>query len=428
MLRIIILLIGADPFRREWHKLPVIGTVLILIGIASVLGLAWWLLIVVSTLFGLICVIEGLVSLADLSVVRRKHRLVLLLSAGALIALGGLAMRAPVDNSWASTVFFGIGFLIDGMLRTASAHVIRFNGFKRSMLIGVGEILVSIQVFTGWPIEHLHVFPVCFGILLIAYGIMMCRLGLEFRELPEGVSVLSMPYFRRHNWYWYEKLPIHAAPAKRPFYPLMVHVWTPVGSTPNPQRRAIVDRYIAAVDRSGKVSTGHSSLELPPDLYISLYPGVESFSEQQFKGMLLAHKENDIPGRFLESYEAEVADWCEPNRQIWFRNYNEEALRTFWDIYRRDVVYNLSSRNCSTTVALALDVALEGIVGRTRPWYRFFILATDPNVWLLSLLRTRGNTMTWTPGLILDYARVLRRVSEFQRERWLVRMLHRVFG
>jgi len=167
---------------------------------------------------------------------------------------------------------------------------------------------------------------------------------------------------------------------------------------------------------------------LPPDLYISLYPADElDASSQQFRDMLNSRVENDTRGRFLESYETEVAAWCEPNRQIWFRNYNEPALRAFWEIYRKDTKYNLTSRNCSTTVALALDVALEGVVGHTRPWYRFFILFTDPNIWLLSLLRTRANTMTWTPGLMLDYARLLRRVSEFQRERWLVRTLHRLF-
>ncbi|EON16420.1 hypothetical protein CMPELA_02065 [Cupriavidus necator] len=55
---------------------------------------------------------------------------------------------------------------------------------------------------------------------------------------------------------------------------LTVHVWTPVGSARGEARRQpLVDRYIAAVDRDGVISTGHAALESPEGIYISLYPG-----------------------------------------------------------------------------------------------------------------------------------------------------------
>jgi hypothetical protein len=41
--------------------------------------------------------------------------------------------------------------------------------------------------------------------------------------------------------------------------PLMVHVWTPIGSAVNPQRRPVVDRYIAAIEQGGVISTGHAA-------------------------------------------------------------------------------------------------------------------------------------------------------------------------
>src|SRR3954454_8802895 len=78
---------------------------------------------------------------------------------------------------------------------------------------------------------------------------------------------------------------------------LTVHVWTPVGSAKGEARRQpIVDRYIAAVDRNGVISTGHAALEAPDGIYVSLYPAVEfDRSPDDFARLLRATRENDVP-------------------------------------------------------------------------------------------------------------------------------------
>ena len=93
---------------------------------------------------------------------------------------------------------------------------------------------------------------------------------------------------------------------------LTVHVWTPVGSAKGEARRQlIVDRYIAAVDRNGVISTGHAALESPEGVYISLYPGVEiDRSPDDFARLLRATRENDVPGVFQPSYAIESKAWC----------------------------------------------------------------------------------------------------------------------
>jgi MFS family permease len=50
------------------------------------------------------------------------------------------------------------------------------------------------------------------------------------------------------------------------------------------------------------------------------------------------------------------------------------------------------------------------------------LLLTDPAMWLLVLWRARAEAMTWTPGLILDYAQALQHILEGRREKWLVRL------
>jgi len=134
---------------------------------------------------------------------------------------------------------------------------------------------------------------------------------------------------------------------------LTVHVWTPVGSAKGEARRQlIVDRYIAAVDRNGVISTGHAALESPEGIYISLYPGVEiDRSPDDFARLLRATRENDVPGLFQPDYPTESKTWCPSTVQVRIRNYNPASLRRFWDTYRQDTTYNLTHRNCSSSVS-----------------------------------------------------------------------------
>ena len=57
-----------------------------------------------------------------------------------------------------------------------------------------------------------------------------------------------------------------------------------------------------------------------------------------------------------------------------------------------------------------------------------FLLLTDPNLWLAAILRRRGATMAWTPGLVLDYARLLRVIVQRQDQRWFVRLGKAISG
>lgn len=79
-----------------------------------------------------------------------------------------------------------------------------------------------------------------------------------------------------------------------------------------------------------------------------------------------------------------------------------------------------------TTVIGALDSALEGVLGDKHLWRRFLLLVLDPNLWMLAVLRSRGESMTWTPGLVLDYARMLQQVTERQHQ--LVAKIARVWN
>jgi hypothetical protein len=200
-----------------------------------------------------------------------------------------------------------------------------------------------------------------------------------------------------------------SAPAPESAAPLLVHVWTPTGSAKDALPQPLIDRYVAAVDANGVISTGHAALEVSPDVYISHYPAEEiDHSPDDFRQLLRATRDNNVPGHFQPSYAVEAAGWCESTARVKFERYDGERLRSFWAGYRQDDTYNLTNRNCSSTVAAALESALEGTLG-SRPSFGAFLSAlVNPELWVAAQLRRHAESMAWTPGLVLDYARALR--------------------
>jgi uncharacterized membrane protein HdeD (DUF308 family) len=343
--------------------------------------------------------------------------------AAVLVGLGALIVDFPIRVDLANSVLFGLAFLVDGSVRFATASTIRYRKWPVVAAAGILEILFALSAFSGWPASYRKTVPICIGIALLVTGWNAVRIGEVLRRLRDTRDLRTLPLFDLRTWHGLLPQAPDATPAeRRPQHKLVLHVWTPVGSAVDPARRPLIDRYIAAVDGKGVISTGHSAIEMAPDLYISHYPAVEiDHAPSDFRALLRATAENDVPGRFQPSYAIETADWCEADEHVKFRHYDPAKLRAFWDAYRRDDTYNLTNRNCSVAAAAALDAALEGAKASRFVWGSFLLLLLDPDLWLAALIRSKAEAMTWTPGLVLDYARAIRRVSEPLSLGWLGR-------
>jgi hypothetical protein len=138
---------------------------------------------------------------------------------------------------------------------------------------------------------------------------------------------------------------------------------------------------------------------------------------------LRATADNDTNGIFTVSLGEEIAQWRKADARVKFRHFNAAQLRAFWDRYRQDRTYRLIDRNCAIAVAHALDAALEGSLARRGPWLGFLRLMLDPDLWLAGAIRARAESATWTPGLLLDYARAMRRLVDLGDTRWSQRFL-----
>jgi len=417
MIKLAVLLVGIEAMRRKWRVLTAIGLVWISIAVVILADVTDGRFTLFAThFFGYFFIVEGTIAFVMMIGAGGSNVLYIGRAIG-LIVLGGMIADFPVRVDIANSILFGIAFAVDGSVRIATAWTIRYPRWQVIVVGGLVELVLAVFCFTSWPVPYRRTVPFCISVALIITGFNALRLGLLLRRLPSRGSLTALPMFGARGWHRSLAAPpvedASALPHEARDAPLVVHVWTPLGSATDPARRPLVDRYIAAVDGKGVISTGHAALEHGPDVYVSHYPAVEiDHSPDDFGKLLKATAENDVPGRFQPSYREEAAGWCEADANVVFHRHDPVKLRAFWAAYRADDTYNLTNRNCSVAVAAALEAALEGTAATSRIWLRFLTLVTNPDLWLAHALREKAEAMTWTPGMVLDYALALRRVLE----------------
>ena len=431
MIQLAFLLLGAEAVRRHWIVLGIIGALWALLGTAILTESFEHIQGYTMHILGLLLVIEGCVTMLARFAGHRGR--LWHVKALALLLPGLAIIETPLRNLMLVSILFGLALIADSIVRTISIYIVRFPGWRVALVGTSIEFVLALLALTPWPVTYEATIPFCVSVALMLSGWTILRSALALRRLPPGAPITSLPIFEQERG-WHASVFLPSDPSELPSDQLMVvHVWTATATTTRPLRRPVMDRYVAAVDREGTVSTGHAALEIAPDIYISHYRvSDDERTGAEFRQALHAGLQNNVPGRFLPGYTAEVAAWCEATAHVEFRNFNAARVRAFWDGYRKDSTYNLTNRNCSVAVALALDAALEGALAEHAVWPSFLRLVVSPELHLATLLRQRAHTMTWTPGLVLDYARALQRVVEPPPLAWPVMFgqallrLHRV--
>ncbi|WP_244483631.1 DUF4105 domain-containing protein [Methylobacterium sp. Leaf91] len=400
-----LLLVGRDAVHKRWGIVTGAGLVWTAFGLALVIDAFDGALHIPDRWFGLLLVFEAVGSFVRGLVASGAARRLRLLKAVLLLVVAVLTMLASPASTFLLAMLFGAAFLFDGLSRFALSNVLRFPGWRLSAAHGLLGVALGIVTLQPWPTWYAGTVGFCIGAFLILSGIKVAILGLRLRRPPvaPGQNLAPEPHL-------VPEPPLAGTGPEA----LTVHVWTPTGTASIPVRQRLVHRYVISVNGHGHISTGHAALELgePGEegaLYVSHYPAVEiDRSPDHLRATLRAGPENDVPGRFLPSYREEADDWCEATVTVTLHGIDGARLRRFWAAYRRDTTYNLVARNCSTTVACALDAAVEGAFNRNgKPWRTLAQAAMSPEFWAAALLRNGAGAMTWTPGLVLDYSRAL---------------------
>jgi uncharacterized membrane protein HdeD (DUF308 family) len=384
-----LLLVGRAAVRRHWHLILGAGLLWSLLGVAVLIDSLDGAIHVPDRWFGLVLLAEGVNALAAGAAALGTARRLRLLKGLILAIMAVLIMMATRHSTFLLAMIFGLAFLVDGIVRIVIAGLLKFSGWRMSVALGALGIAFGVFHLQPWPTWYAGTVGYCIGMFLVLNGANLALAGLRTRRLGAEVPAAASDT-------------------------LTVYVWTPTGRATTPASQRLIRRYVASVDVAGRFSTGHAALGQGDDLYVSHYPAVEiDRSPANLRSSLRAGPENDVPGRFLPSHAAEVADWCESTVAVTLNGIDAARLRAFWEDYRRDTTYNFISRNCSTTVARALDVAIEGAFSRGgHPWRRLARAITTPEFWAAALLRSGARSMTWTPGLVLDYTRALSALTD----------------
>lgn len=421
MLQIALLLMGANFVRRNAPMLFLVSLLWSAAGamvfIDGIVEQSYFPLHV----FGYFMLAESLLTLITASGTHGARRAIFCFKGGVFGFIALLIVSGQHNSNLLMAIIFGFACFITGLFVIASAWIVRYPHWRRAMFGGVLQLIFAIFLFLPYPARHDGTVPQFIGMLMMLSGVQWAVMAFRLRRMRDGYRIFNM--FAPNDLLTPNDVPPEIT---QPFTAqhgqrLIVHVWTPVGSaeaTPIP--RPVLNRYIAAVDSNGVISTGHAALEMTPDIYISLYPAADiDRSPSEFFNTLRAVRDNDVNGEFKKSYSAEAAEWCESDRKVVFFDFSPAALEHFWMRYRKHEIYNLTWRNCSSSVAYALEAALDGVRGEHANWRHFLRLFLIPELWIAAQLRKRATTMAWTPGLLLDYSRALHAIVHPVRLSWL---------
>lgn len=373
MIQIVLLLFGVEFVRTKAKYLMLIGILWGVLGVSIFIdgldGVTYFPLRV----FGTLLLVESLITLSIASSGVGAQKAVLYFKGAIFCSVSILILSNRAYSNLLLAIVFGFAFFVIGLFIISSAWVVRYPHWKNAMLGGIAQIIFALFMFSPYPTHYKATVPVFLGTLMLISGINTARLALRARQISEGASIFDLlAPSNIQNDLTKHPVSLTSDSSNADFIgPLTVHIWTPVGTAnTSPIHRPVINRYIAAVDADGVISTGHAALELSPDIYISLYPESDiDRSPSEFLNILKATQDNNVPGVFQPNYATEAANWCESDRKIYFTQYNGIALLRYWKGYRMTTTYNLTYRNCSSSVAYALEASLEGVLSeQSKKW------------------------------------------------------------
>lgn len=401
MIEILLILFGGEATRRRWWLVALAGGLWMALGAYFFVNAFTAEQRINPVYFALPLLVDGALSFASAFGKAGTGKRLRFAKAAVFLVVAVLIIGTTGRGEMIVGLLAGTFLVVDAGWRGSSAYVVRYAGWRKMIALACVEFLLGLWSFLPWPSHWQGEVGSDVGLLLMVSAANLCVMAWRLASLRPGQPV-SLPVAQ-----WVGGGPRdRATPAGSERSHAIVHVWTPTGALASLDHT--VSRYVAARDEHGMISTGHAAMEAD-DLYISHYPAEEiEHDGSDFRRLLRATAENDVTGLFQPSYREESAGWCASTIQVRIDGIDFAALQRFWDAYSADRTYNLTNRNCSSTVATALDAGLEGVfapyIGSPLFVARLLI---SPELWVAAELRARAKAMAWTPGIVLDYARAL---------------------
>lgn len=414
MFRLLLILFGGDVLVRRWKFFLLAGLLTMGAAVFLLVDLVDGVANVATWILGTFLLVQGLVEIAVGATHNSSRRRFEMLRGLAMAVFACLLLDFPWSNSLTNGFLFASAFAFNGFVRIFSSLLIRYPRWHLSNAIGWGYLLMALLLVTEWPLPSEMNVSFCLGMALLTGGYVVARGAWRLRDLPPGSRLAAIEIYQGKKALRESRGLVHevSALAAPKTQTMAVHVWTAAGVVDERIRLPLIDRYFFSLSRKGKVATGHVALECGEGLYISHHPRVRlNINQQNVVHHVRATSSNNHPGMWSPSYEEESSRTRPSTFCVRFRAFNPAYLEAFWAAYQKDDTYNLTSRNCSVAVTEAIDAAMEGIFADRPFWRTLLRLAFHPDMWLAGSVRVRAESMAWTPGLALDYASAIRRIT-----------------
>ena len=149
MIRLIVLLLGAEATRRKWRSMAIVGVLWLAIGIVIIGDGADGITVIATQTFAYFLIAEGVIALL-LTMASPGYRSRFFFSrAVALLLLGLLIVESPWRNHLANSILFGTAFLIDGAIRAAASIVLRFSRWRLMLAGACLELVLAVFAFSS---------------------------------------------------------------------------------------------------------------------------------------------------------------------------------------------------------------------------------------------------------------------------------------
>ena len=162
---------GMDEVRRNWGWVLALGIGLLVLGLIAT-SMALITTFATVLVIGFILIAAGAFEISNAFRHTTYSGFWMHLFVGSLdVVCGALLLAFPGAGAAALTLILAILFLVEGVVRTFSALIMRLPNSGLAVLSGVVDILLGFVLLSSWPVSALWFLGLCVGIALIFRGI-----------------------------------------------------------------------------------------------------------------------------------------------------------------------------------------------------------------------------------------------------------------
>ncbi len=167
--------------RKHWWWFTVLGTILVLGGLAAI-SCPFLASLNFVMILGIVLLLSGVVTIIGSFWAGKWSAFLLQILVGIIYAVAGISIAdAPVESTAVLTLMIASFLIIVGLFRIIAALSIRFPQWGWGLLNGVVTLLAGVLIYRNFPASALWVIGLVVGLELLLNGISWIMLSFAIR-------------------------------------------------------------------------------------------------------------------------------------------------------------------------------------------------------------------------------------------------------